>query len=75
MTDKGALTPLDIFYGFRSFGAAGNLFMAYNFGFTAATLETALQKAGFTQVTVERDSAFNLWGTASTEKQTETADG
>lgn len=75
MTNKGPITPLDILYGFRPFLAAGNLFMAHNFGFTAATLETALQEAGFAQITVERDGAFNLWATASPAKQPGAADG
>ncbi len=65
MTDKGPITPLDILYGFRPFLAAGNLFMAHNFGFTAATLEEALRRAGFTHAAVERDGAFTLWATAS----------
>lgn len=62
MTNKGPITPLDILYGFRPFLAAGNLFMAHNFAFTAATLEKFLKDAGFTEVAVERDGEFNLWG-------------
>ena len=65
MTNKGAITPLDVMYGFRPFLAAGNLFMAHNFGFTASTLRAALLAAGFANVSVERDGEFNLWATAS----------
>ena len=65
MTNRGPITPLDILYGFRPFLAAGNLYMAHNFAFTAATLERALQEAGFTEIKVERDGAYNLWATAS----------
>lgn len=65
LTDKGPITPLDMLYGFRPFLAAGNLFMAHNFGFTATTLESALRLAGFGTVAVERDGVFNLWATAS----------
>ena len=75
MTNKGPITPLDILYGFRPFLAAGNLFMAHNFGFTAATLETALKEAGFAQVSVERDGAFNLWATACPTAQATDAGG
>ncbi|SBV90385.1 Methyltransferase, type 11 family [uncultured delta proteobacterium] len=65
MTNKGPITPLDILYGFRPFLANGNLFMAHNFGFTAATLRAALADAGFCEISVEPDGEFNLWATAS----------
>ena len=65
MTNKGPITPLDVLYGFRPFLANGNLFMAHNFGFTATTLRAALEGAGFLDVAVEPDNAFNLWATAS----------
>lgn len=65
MTNKGPIAPLDVMYGFRPFLAAGNLFMAHNFGFTASTLRAALLQAGFVDVAVERDGKFNLWATAS----------
>jgi hypothetical protein len=65
MTNKGPISPLDVMYGFRPFLAAGNLFMAHNFGFTASTLRTALEEAGFLDVAVEPDGEFNLWATAS----------
>ena len=65
ITNKGPIAPLDVMFGFRPFLAAGNLFMAHNFGFTATTLRTALLAAGFADVAVERDGEFNLWATAS----------
>ncbi len=65
MTNKGPITPLDILYGFRPFLANGNLFMAHNYGFTASTLRAALGDAGFCDIIVEPDGAFNLWATAS----------
>lgn len=65
MTNKGPIAPLDVMYGFRPFLAAGNTFMAHNFGFTASTLRAALLEAGFADVAVERDGEFNIWATAS----------
>lgn len=65
MTNRGPITPLDILYGFRPFLERGNLFMAHNFAFTAATLEKALALAGFKDISVERDGEFNLWAVAS----------
>ena len=65
LTNRGPITPLDILYGFRPFLAAGNLYMAHNFAFTAATLKKALEEAGFTDVNVERDGEFNLWAVAA----------
>lgn len=65
MTNRGPITPLDILYGFRPFLAAGNLFMAHNFAFTAASLKKHLEEAGFSEVSVERDGEFNLWAIAS----------
>ncbi len=64
MTNKGPITPLDMLYGFRPLLAA-NPFMAHRFGYTAATLETALREAGFLHVLVERDGECNLWAVVS----------
>ena len=64
MTNKGPITPLDMLYGFRPF-LANNPFMAHKFGYTAATLESALHAAGFAHASVERDGEFNLWAVAS----------
>lgn len=65
MTNRGPITPLDILYGFRPFLECGNLYMAHNFAFTAATLEKALREAGFSEISVERDGEYNLWAVAS----------
>lgn len=65
MTNRGPITPLDILYGFRPFLERGNLFMAHNFAFTAATLEKALAEAGFGNISVERDGQYNLWAVAN----------
>lgn len=65
MTNRGPITPLDILYGFRPFLAAGNLFMAHNFAFTAATLHKALAEAGFAEISVEADNEYNLWAVAA----------
>lgn len=65
MTNRGPITPLDILYGFRPFLERGNLHMAHNFAFTAATLKKALEKAGFNDISVERDGEYNLWAVAS----------
>ncbi|MDL2279559.1 class I SAM-dependent methyltransferase [Desulfovibrio sp. OttesenSCG-928-G11] len=64
MTDKGPIAPLDMLYGFRPF-LEKNPFMAHRYGYTAATLETALREAGFAHVAVEPDSAYNLWAIVS----------
>ncbi len=64
MTNKGPITPLDMLYGFRPF-LANNPFMAHKFGYTAATLEAALRRAGFAHINVERDGECNLWAVAS----------
>jgi len=61
----GAVTPLDMVYGFRPALARGNRFMAHKTGFTATTLAQALRKAGFPSVKVIRDKAkFSLWAWA-----------
>ena len=73
MTNKGPISPLDVMYGFRPFLAAGNLFMAHNYGFTASTLRAALEEAGFLDVAVEPDGEFNLWATASPTASGETS--
>lgn len=65
MTNRGPIAPLDVLFGFRPFLAAGNAFMAHNFGFTASTLRAALLQAGFAAVDVQRDGEFNLWATAA----------
>jgi ubiquinone/menaquinone biosynthesis C-methylase UbiE len=63
MSPAGPITPLDTLFGYRPSLAAGNLFMAHHFGFTATTLRKALLQAGFGKVKVAR-SGFNLWAEA-----------
>ncbi len=60
----GPIAPLDMLYGFRPAVAAGNDFMGHKTGFTAGTLTTHFQAAGFVQVQVQRDGAFALWASA-----------
>ncbi|WBV45024.1 class I SAM-dependent methyltransferase [Pseudoroseomonas cervicalis] len=64
MSPMGPITPLDMLYGHNASLAQGNSFMGHRTGFTARTLETALQAAGFPLVRVVRDGKFALWATA-----------
>ena len=56
----GPVTPIDVVYGYRPAVARGNLFMAHRTGFTADTLRTKLEAAGFQGLKVERDN-LALW--------------
>jgi hypothetical protein len=57
----GLIAPLDILFGHRPSLASGNAFMAHRTGFISGTLATALIKAGFATVMVQRDAgAFAL---------------
>ena len=56
----GPVCPVDIVYGYRPSVARGNVFMAHRTGFTADTLRTKLEAAGFQTVKVERDN-LALW--------------
>ena len=58
----GPIAPLDMLYGFRPALAAGNSFMGHRTGFTAGTLASHLERAGFLNVRVQRDGHFALWG-------------
>lgn len=60
----GPIAALDMLYGFRPAIAQGNAFMGHRTGFTATTLAAHLQRAGFSDVRVQRDGAFALWATA-----------
>lgn len=62
MSALGPIAPLDMLYGFRPALAQGNAFMGHRTGFVAATLARHLAEAGFTQVNVQRDGHFALWG-------------
>ena len=59
----GPIAALDMLYGFRPAIAQGNAFMGHRTGFTATTLTAHLQRAGFSDVRVQRDGAFALWAT------------
>ena len=63
MSPAGPIAALDTLYGLRSAMAGGHLFMAHRTGFTARTLGTALARAGFSEVRVQR-SGFDLWALA-----------
>lgn len=61
-SDAGPVTGLDMIYGLRS--ALPHLpHMAHRTGFVAATLRSALEAAGFTDVRTERAADYNLIGT------------
>jgi SAM-dependent methyltransferase len=64
LSPAGPIAPLDMLFGHGAAIAAGNQFMAHRTGFTARTLEAALQAAGFPIVRVVRDQHFALWGAA-----------
>ena len=69
LSPVGPIAPLDILYGYRPSLAAGNAFMAHHTGFTDATLGTALVKAGFPAVIVQRNlAAFCLTAIAFRSK-------
>lgn len=60
-SDAGAVSALDIIYGFGPALAAGNHFMAHRTGFTAGMIGHALQSAGFEPIALSRvQEAFEL---------------
>ena len=62
----GAITPLDILYGFRPSIAQGNTYMAHRCGFTETVLRGTLAANGFASVaTMRRPAAYDLWAIAS----------
>lgn len=50
----GAITPLDMLYGYRAFTAAGMEGMQHKTGFTAGVLERVLRDLGFAHVVCRR---------------------
>jgi ubiquinone/menaquinone biosynthesis C-methylase UbiE len=54
LTTMGPIAPLDLLYGHRASVAQGRLGMAHKTGFTQQTLRTALHRAGFEKVLVDR---------------------
>lgn len=63
-TQVGAISPLDVVYGFGSAIAAGNEYMAHRTGFTAKTLADKLREAGFVGVDVTRQEVALLLAVA-----------
>ncbi|NNE83458.1 MAG: class I SAM-dependent methyltransferase [Alphaproteobacteria bacterium] len=59
----GPIAPLDMIFGHRASIARGNKFMAQRTGFTAKTLQSALESEGFERVRVKREG-FDLWAVA-----------
>ena len=59
----GAIAPLDMLYGHRPGVARVGGTMAHRSGFTAATLTTALEAAGFLE-SVSWVEGYDLWATA-----------
>jgi len=60
---SGAITALDILYGYRPSLAKGNLYMAHRCGFTAKVLIGTLRENGFITVVSRRRGApnYDLW--------------
>jgi predicted O-linked N-acetylglucosamine transferase (SPINDLY family)/predicted SAM-dependent methyltransferase len=56
----GPVTAHDMIYGQAESIGEGNLFMMHKTGFTAASLQQELERAGFHRVTVQR-MAYALW--------------
>lgn len=63
-----SIAALDILYGFRPAMARGNSYMAHRMGFTSNTLANYFVQAGFRQVEVQPDGAWNLWAIAYKNK-------
>lgn len=63
MSAAGPIAPLDMVYGHRASIQSGNEFMAHRTGFTARTLSTKLEQAGFAEVAVITPGDRALWGT------------
>lgn len=61
----GPISPIDMLYGHRASIARGNHFMAHRTGFTAKSLSSALEHAGFVAVKTQRETdSYNLWARA-----------
>jgi ubiquinone/menaquinone biosynthesis C-methylase UbiE len=57
----GAVAPIDMLYGFRPAIERGNLHMVHKTGFTPASLEKKMRKAGFMNVQTWSDDCYNLF--------------
>jgi len=62
---SGPIAAIDMLYGHRPSMAAGNLFMAHRYGFTAASLSQHLGAAGFIRVLAARSATYDLWAIAT----------
>jgi SAM-dependent methyltransferase len=72
MSPEGAVTPLDMLYGFRPAIAAGKTYMTHKTGFTLPVLLESLQAVGFKTVTgISRPPHFDLWAFASKKELSE----
>ena len=58
---SGPICGLDMFYGKKSF-VEDSLWMSHHTGFIRDTLKRCMEKAGFTEVTVQRLENFSLFG-------------
>jgi hypothetical protein len=65
VSPAGPVAPIDMLYGFRPALAGGQLHMAHRTGFTAASLEAALLRAGFAAAAVRPDKFWAVWAVAS----------
>ena len=61
VSPAGPIAGLDLIYGYRP-ALADNPYMAHKTGFTAKTLDKALNDAGFSKVKVDRLSDYALMG-------------
>lgn len=59
----GEVRAADLFYGFRKFIEA-HPYMAHRTGFVQKTLQSALETAGFSKISVKRFSDYNLFAAA-----------
>lgn len=55
LSNIGPISPMDMIYGHRGSVAQGRASMAHKTGFTASVLRSALKRAGFEKVLVERE--------------------
>jgi len=57
----GAVTAMDMIYGYRPYVASAAITMVHKTGFTELTLLAAMARAGFERITVSTDG-HGLWG-------------
>jgi ubiquinone/menaquinone biosynthesis C-methylase UbiE len=64
VSPAGPIAPLDMIYGHRTSIQRGNEYMAHQTGFTAATLASKLDRAGFIDVDVKGHKDRAIWAIA-----------